>query len=245
MIIFEHRKIKSEKSRGMKKMKKKTKIILLATMGIYLFSFMPAVVGKANSRPISDFTATNDYVANWYDPESDLIVIIHGFFVTPPGTDRIANYPHTGSVLERDLKDGRILYKVNLHVKGAWIMVAYYSQERLIFVGEMDYTIIATIILYEGVFGGPVPNFLQIWFPDFFDPPIDPPIGESTFSHITGSGTGIFVDDAAAIEQGFAPGATAKVKLSQVGISKPEDHPQIDPEHDPYNMWPVEIVFFH
>ncbi len=128
-------KLNLKKNRGMKKMKK-TKIVLIATLGICMLSFMPAVVGKANVRPISDFTDTNDLtgVAAWADPVSDLIVFPHGFWVTPPGTENITNCEHHGSVLERDLKDGRILYKINLHVKGAMMLVAYWSQERMIFI---------------------------------------------------------------------------------------------------------------
>ena len=218
----------------MKKMKK-TKIILLATLGMCIISLMPAVVAKADARPISDFTDTNDLtgVAAWYDPVSDLIVFPHGVFVTPPGTENITNCEHSGSVLERDLKDGRILYKINLHVKGAMMLIAYY-QDRMIFVGEMDYNFQATIIV-DGVVGGPVPSLFDVWH---FG------AGESRFVHITGSGTGEFIDDDAAIEQGFAPGEPAKVKINQVGFIIPEDHPQSDPEYEPY-MYPVEFIFFH
>jgi hypothetical protein len=35
----------------------------------------------------------------------------------------LSNCEHHGSVLERDLKDGRIMYTINLHVKGAYILV--------------------------------------------------------------------------------------------------------------------------
>jgi len=218
----------------MKKMKK-TKIILLVTLGICMLSFMPAVAAKADVRPISDFTDTNNYtgVAAWYDPVSDLIVFPHGFWVTDPGTELITDCEHHGSVLEKELKDGRIMYKINLHVKGAMMLIAYYG-DRLIFVGEMDYNFQATVIV-DGVVGGPVPSLFDVWFVG---------IGESPFVHITGSGTGVFIDDAAAIEQGFAPGATAKVKINQVGFYIPNDHPQYDPEYEPY-MYPVEFIFFH
>ncbi|MFW9818798.1 MAG: hypothetical protein ACFFE5_04245, partial [Candidatus Thorarchaeota archaeon] len=68
---------------------KKTKIILLVTFGICILGFMPAVLGTANSRPISDFTDTNDEtgVAAWLDPNTNLIIFPHGFYVTPPGTN--------------------------------------------------------------------------------------------------------------------------------------------------------------
>ena len=214
---------------------KKTKIILLATLGICLLSFMPAVVGKADSRPIEDFTAINDNVAAWYDPESNLIIYPHGFWVTDPVEEIIKNCEHHGSVLERDLKDGRILYKINLHVKGAYILIEDFGV-AMIFEGEMDYNFQATIIV-EGVFGGPVPNLLAIWFGG---------LGEDPFSHITGSGNGTFLVDTEVAGQSFIAGDTAKVKLNQVGILIPEDHPQFnpDPEYGPY-MYPVEFIFFH
>ena len=206
---------------------KKTKIILLATLGICMLSFIPAALGAAETRPISAFTDTNDSVAAWANYETGLTVFPHGFWVAP-GLESIADCNPKGSVLVKDLKDGRILYKVNLHVKGALMFIA---TDVMIFVGEMDYNFQVTMIVYDGELSDPVPNLIMIWFPAFFG--IEP-IGEGTFSHITGSGTGIFVDDDAAIEQGFAPGATAKVKINQVGI--------LDPEGE---KWPVELIFFH
>ena len=222
-----------KKNRGIEKMKK-TKMILIVTLGICMLSFMPVVVGKADSRPIEDFTATNAYVAAWLDPESGLTIFPHGFWVTPSGLETIADCEYHGSILERDLKDGRILYKVNLHVKGAWMLVG--NSTDLLFAGVMDYTFTATMILYEGVFGGPVPNILQIWFADALGLE---PIGEGTFSHITGRGTGTFLLDAEVAGQSFIAGDTAKVNVIQVGFTKPEGHP-LYPE-----MWPVELVFFH
>jgi len=219
---------------------KKTKIILLATLGICMLSFIPAALGAAETRPISAFTDTNDSVAAWSNFESGLTVFPHGFYILP-GYESIADCDPEGSILVKDLKDGRILYKVNLHVKGASMFVVQ-AMYGMIFVGEMDYNFQATMIVYDGELSDPVPNLIMIWFPEFFG--IDP-IGEGTFSHITGSGTGTFVNDTAAIEFGFAPGATAKLKINQVGIGKPPEHPQIDPEIDPYNMWPVELIFFH
>ncbi|UCC19569.1 MAG: hypothetical protein JSV62_15955 [Promethearchaeota archaeon] len=38
---------------------KKTKIILLAALGICFLCFLPSVLGTANLRPITDFTDTN------------------------------------------------------------------------------------------------------------------------------------------------------------------------------------------
>ena len=200
---------------------KRTKIILLVTLGICLLSFMPAVLGKANSRPIEDFTATNENIAAWLDPETNLLILPHGFVYHP---EVITDCEHHGSVLERDLKDGRILYRINLHVKGALMYVADYGV-GLIFVGEMEYSFTAVVIV-EGVMGGPVPNLLDVWF---FG------AGEAPYSHVTGTGTGTFIVDAF----GYTAGDTANVKVNQVGLTKPEGHPFYP------GMWPVELVFFH
>ena len=60
---------------------KKTRIILLATLGLCMLSFIPAVLGAAESKPISAFTATNRNIAGWADPESGLTILPHGFFL--------------------------------------------------------------------------------------------------------------------------------------------------------------------
>lgn len=208
-------------------MKKNTKIILLATLGMCIISFIPSVAAKADVRPISDFVETNDYtgVAAWLDPETNLIVFPHGFYVTPPGTNLISDCEHHGSVLVRDLKDGRIMYKITLHVKGAYMLVGDYGVNPFVFEGEMDYTFIGVVIV-EGELGDPVPNLIDVWFYG---------AGEAPYSHATGKGTGTFLVDAF----GFNAGDTAKVSMNQVGLAKPEGHP-FYPE-----LWPVEIVFFH
>jgi hypothetical protein len=208
-------------------MHRKTKLILLATLGICIIGIVPTVIGTADSRPISDFVDTNDYtgVAAWLDPETNLIIFPHGFYVTPPGTNLISDCEHHGSVLERDLKDGRILYRINLHVKGAYMLVGDYGINPFVFEGVMDYTFTGVVIV-EGVMGGTVPNLLDVWF---FG------AGEAPYSHLTGSGTGTFLVDAF----GFTAGDTANVKVNQVGLTKPEGHPFYP------GLWPVELVFFH
>ena len=189
-----------------------------------MLSFMPTVLGKADVRPISAFTDTNDYVAAWADPETNLVIFPHGFFVLP-GLEVIADCEHHGSVLERELKDGGILYKVNLHVKGAYMLVGDWGINPFVFEGEMDYYFSATMIVYDAELGDALPNLAwDIWFAD----PTLPPIGESPSCHITGSGTGTFLVDAF----GFTAGDTAKVKVNQVGLFNSE-------------FWPVEIIFFH
>ncbi|UCC19566.1 MAG: hypothetical protein JSV62_15940 [Promethearchaeota archaeon] len=223
---------------------KKTKIILLATVGICIFCFLPSVLGTANVRPITDFTDTNSIpglppLAAWVSGEDNLIMVPHGFFET------LADCNCEGSVLERDLKDGRILYQVNLHVKGAttWVFWAggNFPLDPPVFIGEMDYYFSAILIAYEGNLGDPVPTLWMIWFPEIFG--IDP-IGEYGMTHLTGSGTGTFTAFAEVVGLG-SEGETANVKIDQIGLPRPEDHPQIDPLIDPDSMWPVEHILLY
>ncbi|MFW9882321.1 MAG: hypothetical protein ACFFG0_55370, partial [Candidatus Thorarchaeota archaeon] len=185
----------------------------------------------------TDFTDTNAIpglppLSAWVSAEDNLVMVPHGFFET------LADCNPEGSVLERDLKDGRILYKVNMHVKGAttwvfWLGGDWFSNPP-VFIGEMDYYFAATLIVYEGSLGGPVPNLWMIWFPEFFG--IDP-IGEGTISHITASGTGTFTAYAEEIGLG-SNGEIVNVKIDQVGLVKSEDHPLNE-------MWPIEHIFFY
>ena len=211
-----------KKNRGIEEMKK-TKIILIAALGICMLSFMPAVFGKADSRPIEDFTDTNFNVAAWTDSESGFVVIPHGHWV-PDIKESIDQCIHHGSVLERDLKDGRILFKINLHVKGAlmevWWMGAPFGP---VIIGEMDYTFTATVIVNAN-FGDPVPNLLAVWFAG---------LGEELFSHITLSGTGTFTDLAEANGLGVS-GESVNLKLVQVGMLKGD-----------VMVWHVEVLNFH
>ncbi len=209
---------------------KKTKILLLAILGVCMLSFIPTALGTAEHRPISAFTDTNRNIAAWSDPNNNLTIFPHGFWLFGvDGLESIAECDHHGSVLVRELKDGEILYKVNIHVEGASMFVA--NETTLIFVGEMEYHFQATLIVYDGDISDPVPNLLQMWFPLYFP---GGPEGRPTFSHLTGKGTGTFVDDYAAIRHGFDPGATAKVTVNQVGLLREEGE-----------KWPIDFVFIH
>lgn len=210
---------------------KKTSIILLSVLGICLISFMPSVLGKATSRPIKDFTDTNDYVAAWGDPKTGLTILPHGFFVTDYGFETIADCNPTGFVLVRDLKDGRILYKVDLRVKGALTYVGGFN--ILMFKGEMDYHFQATMIVY-GNFDDPVPNFMQVFFGG---------LGEGPFVHINGEGTGKFIADAPML--GYKTGDTAKVKVNQIGMVMKVFEPDHPKYYEGFGLWPIELVFFH
>ena len=226
----------------------------LTAIGFMLILFSTSVFAAEN-RPISDFTDTNDNIAAWADPRGtvspldDLTLFPHGWYLFPaiigePQPQIIADCNPTGSVVVRPLKGGEILYKVNLHVKGALIYITKYDAIKddvvVVFEGEMDYHFQATVILYEGELSDPVPNLLLIWFWAELQLP---QIGEGTFTHLTGEGTGTFVDAATANEFGFNLGDSAKVKINQVGILKPEEHPTYDGLD--FMHWPVEFIFFH
>jgi hypothetical protein len=235
----------------LKRTKYITSLITLTAIGIMLILFSTSVFA-ATKRPISDFTDTNNNIAAWGDPDSGLTIFPHGWFIfdfpDPPFPDApqsIAQCNPSGSVSETQLKNGGMMYKVNLHVEGALMVIA--SDIPLV-IGEMEYHFQATVIVYDGEPGDPVPNLLEIWWPDMFpwlNPLIDP-IGEGTFSHLTGKGTGTFLDPNMALAYGFDPEKEVKVKVNMVGMLDKdfeEGHPNYYPDLEQF--WPVEIVFFH
>jgi len=236
-----------------------TSVITLTAIGLMLMLFSTSVFA-ATKKPISAFTETNDSIAAWQDPDSGLSLYPHGWYIYGfPGPESIAACNPTGKVSETQLKDGGMMYKILLHVKGALMVVTrvIYDEmgepvdEIVLVEGEMDYTFQATIIVYEGEPGDPVPNLLQIWFPGYFLPPGSAPIGEGIFSHLTGKGTGSFLDADMALYYGFDLEEEVKVKVNEVGLLDKdfeEGHPNyyVDPEMWPVEQfWPVEIVFFH
>ncbi|TFF85590.1 MAG: hypothetical protein EU517_01455 [Promethearchaeota archaeon] len=217
----------------MKRMKLTTSLMTTASIALILIFLSTTVLAAAKVRPISDFTDTNNNIAAWGDLDSGLTIFPHGWFVFdfPDAPESIADCNPSGSVLEKELKDGSIMYNVNFYVKGALMAIA---SDVLLVIGEMDYHFQATLIVYDGELGDPVPNLLEIWFPQTFLPPGSAPIGEGTFSHLTGKGTGKFVNIDAAVCYGFDPDEEVKVKVNQVGILRPDEE-----------YWPVELVFFH
>ncbi len=186
------------------------KLMAFASIGIILLLFSTSVQACSSRtiRPISDFTATNTNIAGWGDPESNLIAVPHGNDMGYT-IESIADCTNYGFVLEEDLGDGRIKYKIFLYVKDA--LVDVYNNEgtwwlpdengvyqQLVFTGEMYYFFTTTIIV-EGEFGGPVPNLWVVWF---FGG------GETLSVTLIARGTGTFTES----------GVTANVKINMVGI---------------------------
>ncbi|MFX0021014.1 MAG: hypothetical protein ACFE9S_01715 [Candidatus Hermodarchaeota archaeon] len=201
------------------------KLIPFLAIGVLLLLFSTSVQACESKaiRPISDFTATNTNIAGWADPQTNLVAVPHG---NNDGLqlENIADCTHYGFVLEEDLGDGRIKYKIFLYVKDAVVHV--YNNEgtwwlsdppgsgiypQLVFTGKMDYYFSTTIIV-EGVFGGPVPNLWVVWF---FGG------GEGLFSALIARGTGTLTQT----------GETGNVEITQIGILV-----------DGVMEWPVETV---
>lgn len=200
----------------------------LATIGIVLLLFSTTVQACDSKavRPISDFTDTNTDIAGWGDPEWDpnLIAVPCGCDYGLP-MEYIADTIHYGFVLEKDLGDGRIMYKIYLYVKGAILHIFYDVgtwwlpdengvYQQLMFTGKMNYFFTTTIIVY-GEFGDPVPNLWYVWF---FGG------GETLFVTLIARGTGILTES----------GETACVKISMVGILV-----------DGVVEWPIETIEFY
>ena len=232
----------------MKRTKFMTSLMTGASIGLILILLSTTVMAATTIRPISDFTDTNNNIAAWADPDSGLTLFPHNWYVYgfPDAPQSIADCEPSGSVQVKDLKDGRIMYKIDLHVKGALMVVADSNTETILVEGEMDYHFQVTMIVYDGELNDPVPNLLVIWFPEFFPFPTGTPepIGEGTFSHLTGKGSGTFVADVP--QYGFAHGDEVKVKVNMIGqLDKvfEEGHPNYYPDLEQF--WPVEIVFFH
>jgi hypothetical protein len=238
----------------MKRKKYITSLMTLTAIGIMLILFSTSVLA-ATIKPISAFTDTNDNIAAWADPESGLTIFPHGWFIYgfdpvtgPFSPDPIADCYPSGSVQVKDLKDGSIMYKIDLHVKGALMVVADSNTGTILVEGEMDYHFQVTMIVYDGELNDPVPNLLEIWMPDMFpwENPLGDPIGKGTFSHLTGTGTGTFLNPDMALAYGFDPEKEVKVKVNMVGMLDKdfeEGHPNYYPDLEQF--WPVEIVFFH
>lgn len=201
----------------------------LATIGIVLLLFSTSVqaCGSYAIRPISDFTDTNTDIAGWGDPEWDPVLI-----AVPCGSDygapmqHIADTIHYGFVLEKDLGDGRIMYKIFLYVKGAILQIFYNVgtwwlpdengiYQQLMFTGEMDYFFTTTIIAHNWEFGGPVPWLWSIWFLGG---------GETLSQILIAYGTGILTES----------GAAANVKITMVGMLV-----------DGVYSWPIETIEFY
>jgi hypothetical protein len=225
-----------------------TSVMTTVSIGLIIIFLSTTALAATTVRPISDFTGNNDNIAAWLDPESDLTIYPHGWYIYTllyglPQPESIDDCDPSGSVQVKELKDGNIMYTVNMHVKGA--IMAISNSTHLLLEGEMDYNFQAVVIVFDGDVNAPCPNLLFIWFPEFFLPGL-PPIGEGTFSHLTAKGTGTFVNADAALYYGFDPDDQVKVKMNMVGILD-KDFEAGHPNYytDDGSFWPVEIVFFH
>lgn len=132
------------------------KILLLVTVGITVLSVIPIVYAKQPStsiRPIEDWFLGNPFGASpgYADPER---LIVQRCLATVPEVE------YYGEIIETFRKDKSILLTIYLEVYGMPFALRNISQaalgtdEEWFFVGEMDYTWEATIVLEKHVPGG-------------------------------------------------------------------------------------------
>jgi len=247
----------------MKRQNINRKLISLAIVGILMFSFIPFVAagegsGRVTKRPIDDWlNAQWDTVFGWfgYDAENwgmcdfvspdSLLVAKTGFPFPYILSDEnglvIGETTFGGHITERVLNDGRALVTVHLMVWNAPLTVFFFPE------------------LADYVWGpGPRPSAILGSYEDGYidykmvlkfileipgdDIPFCWDALESFISlNIVGTGYGELTDHAA--DFGFTPGATGMLKLHQVALAKPEDHPNYDPIYG--DFWPVETVEIH
>jgi hypothetical protein len=151
MVIF---KSKNKRNLKMKRTNLK-KILLLATVGIVVLSVIPVVYAKQPStsmRPIEDWFLGNPFGASpgYADPER---MIAQRSLATVYGA---ASY--NGDITETFIKDKSILLTIDLEVYGMPFalrnLTAIGTDAEWFFVGEMDYTFEAHLVLEKHVPGG-------------------------------------------------------------------------------------------
>ena len=241
----------------MKRHKINRKLTLLAMTGILVLSFIPFVAagngnGTVTKRPIEDWLnaqwdAVLPYnVENWgmcdfLSPDSDLIAKT-GFpfpFILSD-EDGLVNRETTfgGHITERALKDGRVLITVHLTVLNAPLTVFIFSE-------YVDY-LWGVIPRPSAILGSYADGYIdyKMVFKFYIDAPGDDlpfcwdALDNYYSMNLVGTGYGILTDHAA--DLGFTPGATGMLKLHQIALAKPEDHPNYDPIYG--DFWPVETV---
>ena len=246
------------------------KLILLATVGILILSFIPAVAaseGMVTERPIEDWLDPN-YTAypwgeeNWVmsdfgSPYTNLVCKL-GFPWPKAGFgpwvndmedengmvlgDTIIN----GHITERELDNGQALITLHLEVKNGPLTVYDFDDFILYclgFAGEPQ------AVLGDGIDGYMDYKVIYKFFipePGAELPTIWPSFDNYISVNIIGTGFGTLTERA--VELGFAEtaGATGMVRLHQIALFKPdlnEEHPKYDPFWG--ELWPVETVEIH
>lgn len=208
------------------KKSKMTKILVIAFVGICLFSFIPAIKAEDNSgttiRPIEDFLEANEFVlCNWFSSTNEdqtLVIKLHREYVTG---EVIRDLTYGGFVIEKVLNNKWVEFEVLLYVEDAHLFVWYVINPEgteydnpIILEGTMDYTFQINFRVQQGP-GELIPRFQ--W-------------GIVDSLRMTGQGSGEFTPEA--IDFGYTPGETARVTVNQIGMNH-------------LSQWPAEILFIH
>ncbi|MHA1240000.1 MAG: hypothetical protein ACTSQU_04325 [Promethearchaeota archaeon] len=154
---------------------KMKKLAILATLGIIIFTLIPAVQGAKtgiNFRPIDDWVygpnpdvwAESDYLpwgpnnpfgsgGGYGDPDSMLVIWLFEWIANDPWNDYQTYPPYDGFVLERVMPDGSLKITVNLEVKGMPMGVRVWGGPWVL-EGFMDFTYQIKFILEKEIPGG-------------------------------------------------------------------------------------------
>ena len=252
----------------MKRQKINRKLTLIAIIGILVLSFIPFVAagngnGRVTKRPIEDwlnaqwapplawfgYDVENWGMSDFVSPDSNLVAkmgIPFPFILSDENGLVNGETTFGGHITERVLNDGSALVTVHLFVWNAPLTVFYFPE------------LSAHVWPAPGELPGPRPLALLGAYGDGYidykmvfkfildGPGEDMPFCFDAFNnyisiHIVGTGYGILTNHAA--DFGFTPGAAGMLKLHQIALAKPEDHPNYDPIYG--DFWPIETVEIH
>lgn len=250
----------------MKKMKKTSKLLTLATLGILIFSFISSVAaseGRIIKRPIEDWLDPNYATYPWgaqnwafsdFYSQDSLLAAKMGFPWPKAGFGPWINdlvYENSlvvgdtiieGSIKERVLKSGEALITLQLDVKNAPLTV-YYLFDMIFYCRGFTNEVMPVLGLGEDGYI----DYKVICKFIISEPGAELPDTSSLFDNyislnIHGIGYGTITERA--VELGFAEtaGTPGMVEVHFINLFRPdlnEDHPNYNPDH---MVWPVSTV---
>jgi hypothetical protein len=138
---------------------KKTQLLIVAVVGIILFSFIPAVQGSQGHGTIKrslddwfyvvDGSDLNPHILAWASDTLSEPVIMYPHFDAGWNLVPIWECDYTGFVHDREMSDGRHMITVHMRVKGVPVIVETFDPEnyKTLFIGEMDYIYVQKFIV--------------------------------------------------------------------------------------------------
>ena len=122
---------------------KKTKLLLVAVLGLLVFSFIPQTLAyNVINRSFDDWfyemggvNHLNDNLGVWTSGQ----LIVYPQFGYEEGFISILDSDYHGHILEREMSDGRHMITVQIHVKGAPVTAYDPDNYAVLFDGEMNY----------------------------------------------------------------------------------------------------------